>query len=171
MAEYNPEWGRCLRELLSEAGCASGRLAEKFTNGAMSHGQIVRMMDGLVPQYGPKLVKFLSFFNRSKAAACLQILGYPVPRDWLRPQPPIPPEELAKRPGLRQVVEHLTGPPHEPTESREEMIERAFEFVIKDPDVKVGSAAMASHPIEAKLSLIRLYEQHTGRKLLPDWVI
>ena len=169
MAEYNEAWAKCIRELLHKHNL-SARQAELFTGGDVSYTYIAHMMKGKVPEYRTALA-FLKHFPPDEAAACLRTVGYPVPEDWLRPQPPIPPEELAKRPGLRQVVEHLMEPPHEPMESREEMIERAFEFVIKDPEVKVGSAAMARHPIEAKLSLIRLYEQHTGRKLLPDWVI
>lgn len=58
-----------------------------------------------------------------------------------------------------------------PSETREEVIERAFQFVVKDPDFRGGSSAMARSPLEAKLYLVRLYERMTHRKLLPDEVV
>jgi transcriptional regulator with XRE-family HTH domain len=88
-----------------------------------------------------------------------------------RSKTPVDDSVLAAAPELQQAAEHLKGEPHPPTETREQMIDRAFRFVTEDPDVKIGSAGMGRYPMEAKLSLVRLYEQHTGRKLLPDDVI
>lgn len=55
-----------------------------------------------------------------------------------------------------------------PAESREQKIARAFDFVMRDPNVRAGSDAMLSLPVEAKLAIVRLYERAEGLKVLPD---
>lgn len=55
--------------------------------------------------------------------------------------------------------------------TREEKVNLAFEFVRKDPFVRVGSSSMSKYPTEAKLSIIRMYERHTGQQLLPPEII
>ena len=81
-----------MTELLTKHGCATGRLAEKFTNGALSHGYISRMMvDGLLPPWATA-TEFLSHFDRDGAIHCLQVVEYPIPRDW---QPADPVEATA----------------------------------------------------------------------------
>ena len=88
MAQYNEQWAICLTDLLTEHGCATGRLAEKYTNGALSHGYISRMMvDGLLPPWATA-TEFLSHFDRKGAIKCLQAAGYPIPQDW-QPEDPV----------------------------------------------------------------------------------
>ncbi len=58
--------------------------------------------------------------------------------------------------------------PEKEGESREERIQRAFEFVMKDPEVRAGSYAMLTLPTEAKLAIIRLYERAEGLRILPE---
>lgn len=86
MAQYDEKWGECIRQLLEDYGCATGRLAEKFTGGVLSHGYITRMMDGLKPEYD-SAVRFLSCFDREKAMRCLEAGGYPIPNEWLAEDP------------------------------------------------------------------------------------
>jgi transcriptional regulator with XRE-family HTH domain len=57
------------------------------------------------------------------------------------------------------------------SETREELIERAFEFIRRDRTVKFGSSMMAKLPIEAKLGIIRMYEDLKGVRLLPAEVV
>ena len=58
--------------------------------------------------------------------------------------------------------------PEKEGESREEQIQRAFEFVMRDPEVRAGSYAMLTLPTEAKLAIIRLYERAEGLRILPE---
>lgn len=169
MPEYNMEWARCIRELL-EKHSLTIRGAADYVRGAVSYSYVAHWVKGQTPEYRTAIA-FLKHFPREDAVPCLRAAGFPVPEEWSEQSAPVDTTALAEDPDLRPVIEHLAGEPHPPTETREQMIERAFRFVSEDPDVKVGSAAMARHPIEAKLSLIRLYERHTGRKLLPDDVI
>ncbi len=53
-------------------------------------------------------------------------------------------------------------------ESREARIERAFEYVMRDPSFRAGSDAMGGLPVEAKLSIVRLYERAEGLRILPE---
>ncbi|HEY3298834.1 MAG TPA: helix-turn-helix transcriptional regulator [Armatimonadota bacterium] len=56
-------------------------------------------------------------------------------------------------------------------ETREEQIDRAFEFIRRDRTVNFGSSLMAKLPSEAKLAIIRMYEDLKHVKLLPDEVV
>lgn len=56
-------------------------------------------------------------------------------------------------------------------ETREELINRAFEFVRRDRTVRFGSSMMAKLPTDAKLAIIRMYEDLKHVKLLPTEVI
>jgi len=56
-------------------------------------------------------------------------------------------------------------------ETREEMIDRAFEFVRRDRSVKFGSSIMAKLPTDAKLGVVRMYEELKHVKLLGDEVV
>ncbi len=58
--------------------------------------------------------------------------------------------------------------PDESSESRDQRIERAFEYVLRDPGVRAGSDAMQTLPAEAKLAIVRLYERAEGLKILPE---
>ncbi len=76
----------------------------------------------------------------------------------------VPVEDLLRRAGFLPpvLVTAREG------ESREQRIERAFEFVMKDPHVRAGSYAMLKLPTEAKLAIIRLYERAEGLRILPE---
>jgi len=76
----------------------------------------------------------------------------------------VPVEDLLRKAGLLPPV--LV--PGNEGESREERIQRAFEFVMKDPEVRAGSYAMLTLPAEAKLAIIRLYERAQGLRILPE---
>lgn len=54
------------------------------------------------------------------------------------------------------------------TEPRQARIDRAFEYVLRDPSFRGGSDAMEGLPTEAKLSIIRLYERAEGLTILPE---
>ena len=53
-------------------------------------------------------------------------------------------------------------------ESRESRIERAFDYVMRDPSFRAGSDAMGGLPAEAKLLIVRLYERAEGLRILPE---
>lgn len=55
----------------------------------------------------------------------------------------------------------------EQASSRQEKIEIAFNYLLT-LDLRLGSSAMGRYPLEAKLSLVRMYERLSGRKLLPE---
>ncbi|MCC6485573.1 MAG: helix-turn-helix transcriptional regulator [Armatimonadetes bacterium] len=73
-------------------------------------------------------------------------------------------EDLLTRAGLLPVA--LL--PTDGCESRDQRIERAFDYVLRDPGVRAGSRAMQTLPVEAKLAIIRLYERAEGLKILPE---
>lgn len=58
-----------------------------------------------------------------------------------------------------------------PMESREEIVDRAFEFVRRDRTVRFGSSIMAKLPTDAKLGIVRMYEDLKHVRLLPDEVV
>ncbi|BCW97852.1 MAG: hypothetical protein KatS3mg024_0679 [Armatimonadota bacterium] len=76
----------------------------------------------------------------------------------------VPVEDILRKAGFLPPVVL----PEKEGESREERIQRAFEFVMKDPEVRAGSSAMLSLPTEAKLAIIRLYERAEGLRILPE---
>ncbi|MEN6358139.1 MAG: hypothetical protein ABFD83_13780 [Armatimonadota bacterium] len=87
MARLSEDWKNCINDLLREFGCASGWSAEEFTQGALSHGYISRMMQkGVIPQWD-SAVKFLSYFRstdhgKALTCSCLRAANYPIPTEW-----------------------------------------------------------------------------------------
>jgi len=53
-------------------------------------------------------------------------------------------------------------------QTRTGKIELAFEYVRSDKSVKFGSSVMKKLPIEAKLSIVRMYEDFKHVRLLPE---
>lgn len=154
MQKRNQVWADCLRALFQKHNL-SLRGAEQRAKNVVTRSYLSEWLHGKVPQYGTA-VAFLGYFPRDEAIQCLKAVGYPVPPDWDEPVSPAP-DRLAK-----QIDEAAT---------RDEKIDRAFEYVRKDPFVRVGSTAMSKYPREAKLSIIRMYERHTGRQVLPPEII
>lgn len=59
-----------------------------------------------------------------------------------------------------------SGPP-------QSAVDRAFQFVVNDPEYASGNRLAQEVepeelPTEVKLYVIRVYEKHTGKRLLPD---
>lgn len=56
-------------------------------------------------------------------------------------------------------------------ETREEVIARAFEYVRSDPKIQMSGAQMRRWPSDAKLAIVRLYENYTGKRLVPEGIL
>jgi hypothetical protein len=160
-------------EAYQRHGFRSYRQAERITG--VNYSTIYTLVSsGRIPTRG-QVIEWAEGINEP-INYWLELAGYdPIePRlvAELRELAALPDERLLEdHPAIREVVSRLESPLQETTQTREQAIERAFHFVITDPDVQVGSAGMADAPLEAKLSLIRYYERKKGRKLLDDDVI
>lgn len=55
-----------------------------------------------------------------------------------------------------------------PRESREAAIDRALEYIRRDPALGIGAIGIENWPSEAKLAVVRVYERCRNTRLLPE---
>jgi len=68
---------------------------------------------------------------------------------------------------LRLPFERLTGGQPYP-ETTQQLVDRAFEYIKRDPDYRFGGVRIDD--LDFKKSIVRMYEQAKGVKLLPDHI-
>jgi len=81
MAKYNSEWATAIKALLDSEGLTA-RAAERKVGGTPTHGYISQMLAGKVPEYATAVSFLGQFERRDLAIACLEAVGYPVPKEW-----------------------------------------------------------------------------------------
>ncbi|MCE5200808.1 MAG: hypothetical protein ABFD54_05885 [Armatimonadota bacterium] len=86
MARINPEWGKCITDLLKRHGLTP-RGAHFKAGGEPSHTTIIEWMSGSVPLYKEKAYSLLQAFPRDEAIECLKVVGFPIPPDWQESDP------------------------------------------------------------------------------------
>lgn len=88
MATINHEWGKHIRDLLTDHGLTL-RGAMLKVEGKVSHTTIKDWCDGIVPHDSSKAIDFLSYFPRDEAIECLKAGGIPVPTEWQQSTNPL----------------------------------------------------------------------------------
>lgn len=158
LARISEEFGRIVRDRLKEKGWSFRRAC--IATG-VDYGTIGNMADGIVPRKGHVIDWAIGLGEDINY--WLALAGYDT----------IPPKLVSGAEEVREATEEyrpLPDPVRQAIEaagSTEDKISLAFEHIRKDPFVGVGNSATAEYSIEAKLSIIRMYERHTKRRVLP----
>lgn len=159
----NEEFGKAVRQKLEEKGWSFRRAT--IASG-VTYGTIGNMAAGMVP--GRDHIIDWAVALGEDVNYWLKLAGYePIPCNLVSKEGKSPVPNSSRAPIIipDEVKNSIAN-----ADSRERKIDIAFKYV-RSVYPRLGSSGMAKMPTEAKLSLVRMFEDMKDVKILPDEVI
>ena len=153
MSKGNEAFGNEVKRVMAATGL-SLRAVEYKTG--IDHTTVLGMVNGRVPKKGT-IIDFAQGLGEN-INTWLSLAGYDIIPEHLIREYPANATEIPKP--VRLCIEQAV--------TRAEKVQCMFAYVQSDKSVKFGAAVFSKLPADAKLSIIRMYEDLKHVKLVPE---